>query len=135
MNSVIRYFFRALRLLLTPFVLAGEKLSTPKPMSRSPEQQRKIDVACMRLSLYQFKACPYCIRVRKEIARLGLKIEIRDAQRSNEHRDALSNGGGRIKVPCLLIEQGDGQQEWLYESREINAWLKARFGADSTVSF
>jgi glutaredoxin len=134
MNLFIRYFFRALRLLLTPLVLAGEKLSTPKPILRLPEQQSEIDAACKGLALYQFKACPFCIRVRKEIARLGLKIEIRDTQHSNEHRDALRHGGGRIKVPCLLIEQGDGQQQWLYESGDINAWLKDHFEVGSTVS-
>lgn len=134
MNLVIRYFFRTLRLILGPFVLISEKLSTPKPLVRAPEEQAKVDAACERLALYQYKTCPFCIRVRKEIARLGLKIETRDAQHVSEHREALVNGGGRAKVPCLLIAHEDGRQEWLYESGDINAWLKSRFDVDASVA-
>lgn len=127
MRIVIRYFFRTVRLILTPPMLLMEKLTTPKALARSPEQQAKLDQASERLALYQFRACPFCIKVRKEVARLGLKIEIRDAQHEGEHRTALKAGGGRIKVPCLLIQHDDGQQEWLYESKAINAWLRERF--------
>lgn len=127
MKFVIRYFFRAVRLILTPFVLLSEKLTTPQGVSRSPEEQARIDVACGDLALYQFQACPFCIRVRKEMARLGLTIEKRDAQKVPEHRQALEQGGGRIKVPCLRIEHSDGHSEWLYESEAIKAWLNQRF--------
>ncbi|OEY65357.1 glutaredoxin family protein [Marinobacter sp. X15-166B] len=127
MRMFIRYFFRTLRLILTPFMLLSEKLTTPKPVQRPPEEQQAVDVACSQLALYQFRTCPFCIKVRKEIARLGLTIEIRDAQFDGEHRQALEQGGGRIKVPCLLIEQDNGAPQWLYESSDINAWLRARF--------
>ena len=127
MRVVIRYFFRTLRLILTPFMLLSEKLSTPKSVSRSAEEQARADEASKDLALYQFKACPFCIKVRKEIARLGLNIETRDAQHNPEHRAALEAGGGRIKVPCLKIQQDDGSERWLYESDEIKAWLQERF--------
>lgn len=127
MKFVIRYFFRTLRLVLTPFMLLSEKLSTPTAASRSPEDQAEVDRACQKLALYQFSACPFCIKVRKEIARLGLNIETRDAQHDSKHRAALEAGGGRIKVPCLLIKDDEGQPEWLYESDAIKAWLQNRF--------
>lgn len=127
MKIIIRYFFRTLRLVLTPFMLLSEKLSTPKPAARSSEEQAEIDRACQELALYQFSACPFCIKVRKEIARLGLNIETRDAQHDGEHWAALEAGGGRIKVPCLLIKHDQGQPEWLYESDAIKAWLQNRF--------
>lgn len=127
MRVVIRYFFRTLRLILTPFMLISEKLSTPESITRSAEEQARADEASKDLALYQFKACPFCIKVRKEIARLGLNIETRDAQHNPEHRAALEAGGGRIKVPCLKIQQDDGSERWLYESDEIKAWLQERF--------
>jgi len=127
MRVIIRYFFRTLRLVLTPFVLLGEKLTTPKALVRSAEQQALADEASKQLALYQFNACPFCMKVRKEIARLGLNIETRDAQHDSEHRAALEAGGGRVKVPCLRIHQDDGSDRWLYESAEIKAWLQERF--------
>ena len=127
MRVIIRYFFRTLRLILTPFMLLSEKLSTPESVTRSAEEQARADEASKDLALYQFKACPFCIKVRKEIARLGLNIETRDAQHDPEHRAALEAGGGRIKVPCLKIQQEDGSERWLYESGEIKAWLQERF--------
>ncbi|MGO2501847.1 MAG: glutaredoxin, partial [Cobetia marina] len=41
---------------------------------------------------------------------------------------ALEQGGGRVKVPCLLITHDDGREEWMYESDTINAYLQERFG-------
>ncbi|WP_416140413.1 glutaredoxin family protein [Halomonas sp. HK25] len=134
MRIIIRTFFRGLRLVLAPVVLIAEKLSTPKSIERSPEEQAEVDRACESLALYQFRTCPFCVKVRKEIARLGLTIEIRDAQLHPEHRKALAEGGGRVKVPCLKITQDDGSEEWMYESDAINAWLHKRFGAEAQMS-
>lgn len=127
MRVIIRYFFRTLRLVLTPFMLLSEKLSTPESVTRTAEEQARADEASKDLALYQFRACPFCIKVRKEIARLGLNIETRDAQHNPQHRAALETGGGRIKVPCLKIHQEDGGERWLYESDEIKAWLQEQF--------
>lgn len=127
MRVIIRYFFRTLRLVLTPFMLLSEKLSTPESVTRTAEEQARADEASKHLALYQFSACPFCIKVRKEIARLGLNIEARDAQHNPQHRADLETGGGRVKVPCLKIHQDDGSERWLYESAEIRAWLQERF--------
>ncbi|HSP57463.1 MAG TPA: glutaredoxin [Halomonas sp.] len=128
MRILIRTFFRGLRLVLAPVMLISEKLSTPQAIERNPDEQARIDAACRNLALYQFRTCPFCIKVRKEIARLGLDIELRDAQLDPEHRRELTEGGGRVKVPCLKITHDDGANEWLYESDDINAWLHRRFG-------
>lgn len=128
MRVVIRYFFRTLRLILTPFVLLSEKLGGGKPVQRSTEAQQKVDAACENLALYQFKTCPFCVKVRKQIARLNLNIEKRDAQHNQTYRTDLEQGGGNIKVPCLRIRNADGSEQWLYESGDINTWLEERFG-------
>lgn len=129
MRIIVRYFFRGLRVLLAPVMLVSEKLSTPRSVERSAEEQAEVDTACEALALYQFRSCPFCIKVRKEMARLGLKIELRDAQLDPDHKQALLEGGGKVKVPCLRIAHEDGREEWLYESDEINRWLHQRFGA------
>ena len=129
MRILIRYFFLGVRVLLAPVMLISEKLSTPKAVERTPEEQAQVDAACQQLALYQFRTCPFCIKVRKEIARLGLNIELRDAQLDPAHKQALLEGGGKVKVPCLKITDDAGQATWLYESDEINRWLHQRFGA------
>lgn len=128
MRVLIRYFFRGVRLVLAPIMLISEKLSTPTAVDRTPEQQALVDQECQRLALYQFRSCPFCIKVRKEIARLGLKIELRDAQLDPAHKQALLEGGGKVKVPCLKITHDDGREEWMYESNTINTWLHKQFG-------
>src|SRR5690606_27085749 len=116
MRIRIRYFFRALRLILTPFMLISEKLSTPKGITRSAEQHAIVDEASEDLALYHFKACPCCIDVSIEIVQVGLNIESRDAQHDPRHRSTLEAGGGQIKVPCLKKRQDDGSGQWLYQS-------------------
>ena len=127
MRILIRYFFRLVRLILTPFMLIMEKLTTPKGVERSTDAQARVEQECKQLSLYQFKTCPFCIKVRKEVARLNLPIELRDAQHNETHRAELSEQGGRVKVPCLRITQERGNAQWMYESDDIIHYLRARF--------
>ena len=128
MRILIRYFFRALRVVLTPFLLLGDKLTTPKSMERDPAEQARVDAETAHLALYQFPACPFCIKSRRAIRRLGLNIELRNAQHEGEHRDALLEGGGKVQVPCLRIAHPDDRVEWLYESADIVRYLEDRFG-------
>ncbi len=65
--------------------------------------------------------------------RQSLSIETRDVKRSEAARAELLAGGGDLKVPCLRVEGGDGQVEWLYESGHIIGYLEDRFVAGSNV--
>ncbi|TGG90267.1 glutaredoxin [Natronospirillum operosum] len=127
---IIRFFFRTLGLILTPVMLLSEKLTTPKPIKRSAEAQAAVDKACDNLALYQFRACPFCIKVRKEMARLALPIEVRDPQLDPKHKEALIAGGGRGNVPCLRIGKDDPQATWMYESDDIINWLQKEFATE-----
>ena len=129
MKFFFRYFFRTLRLILGPFMLLNEWLTTPKGIERPVEEQEKVDAECKTLQLYQFRTCPFCIKVRREIKRLSLNIETRDALHDQDARAELQQGGGEIKVPCLRITDNDGEQRWMYESDAIIAWLRKRFVA------
>ncbi|MCW8829406.1 MAG: glutaredoxin [Gammaproteobacteria bacterium] len=127
MRLFFRYFFRTLRVILGPFMMLSERLTTPKGIERDPETQKTIDEQSKDLTLYQFATCPFCIKVRREMKRLSLNIELRDAQRDPEARAELEQGGGEIKVPCLRITNEHGSHSWLYESDDIIAYLRERF--------
>ena len=127
MKLIIKIFFRMLRIVLTPFMLLWEAVTTPKGVVRQPEKQHLIDQESRSLALYQFKTCPFCIKVRREIRRLSLNIELRDAQNDLQHRDALLQGGNKVKVPCLKITDEHGNSQWMYESADIIQYLHKRF--------
>ena len=127
MKFFIRTFFKTLRLVLGPFVLLWEWVTTPKGIVRPPAQQQEIDSQCRGLALYQFKTCPFCIKVRRVMRGLSLNVELRDAQYDAQHRAALLQGGGQIKTPCLKITDEQGNSRWLYESDEISQYLRQRF--------
>ncbi|MFT5131256.1 MAG: glutaredoxin [Rhodothermales bacterium] len=109
-------------------VLSGvSRLTLPKPMTRTAEQQARINEELQSLLIYQFGGCPFCIKVRRVAHRLGLPIEYRDASRGSEYRDELEREGGKSQVPCLRIEEGDAVT-WLYESGDVIDYLEKRFG-------
>lgn len=127
MKPIFRIFFKTLRIVMGPFMLLWEKISTPKGIVRPIEKQQQIDRQCEGLTLYQFKTCPFCIKVRRELHGLSLNIALRDAQNDPQHRAALLQGGGKIKVPCLKITDEGGDSQWLYESTAIIQYLRQRF--------
>ena len=129
MKFIIRSFFRTLRIVLGPFMRLWEFASRPKGVVRAPELQQAVNQQCQSLVLYQFTTCPFCIKVRQEMRRLSLPIERRDAQHHQHNRDALNQGGGTVKVPCLKITDADGQSRWLFESGAIISYLQGRFAA------
>ena len=124
MKWVIRLFFRSVRRIIGPVMLLIDKLTTPKGIKHPVEKQQHLDLTTQNFALYQFKTCPFCMKVRREIKRQSLNIELRDAQHDEHHRQQLIEGGGQIKVPCLKIKDKNGEHRWLYESTEVIQYLK-----------
>lgn len=124
MKFFFRYFFKTVRIILGPFLLAWEKLTTPAGIVRSPDAQARVDALTRNLTLYQYKTCPFCMKVRRELARHSLKVDRRDAQHDLASRRELEQQGGQIKVPCLRISAANGQHTWLYESTAITRYLE-----------
>jgi glutaredoxin len=127
MKTVIRAFFRTLRVVLGPFMLLKERLTRPTGVQRESAAQASIDLQCQSLALYQFSTCPFCIKVRQEMRRLSLPIDKRDAQHDSANRSDLLQGSGATKVPCLKITDSQGQTQWLQDSTAIVAYLQGRF--------
>lgn len=113
------------RWILGRLVLAYDVLTRPKPVIRDAAAQAELDSKTKNFALYQFNACPFCVKVRRELRRHALNIELRDARNDEQHKQALIDGGGRFKVPCLQISSGSGEKTWLYESDDIIAYLKS----------
>lgn len=97
---------------------------SPKSPKRMAETQQKIDAKTQNLSLYQLPSCPFCVKVRRTMKREGLNIELRNINQKNDYREELIREGGKRTVPCLRIEQANGQVQWLYESGDVVAHLQ-----------
>lgn len=96
---------------------------SPKSPKRAQSEQAKIDVKTENMSLYQLPSCPFCVKVRRTIKREGLNLELRNIKKGNYREELISQGGKRT-VPCLRIENSDGQVKWLYESSDVVAHLQ-----------
>ncbi len=118
---------RIVRAILGALILFFNWVFTPKGVKRDAQTQSEIDTQTAKLSLYQYAACPFCVKVRRSMKRNSLNIETHDAKRSETSRDELVNGGGTLKVPCLRIEDDQGEVSWMYESSDIINYLESRF--------
>ena len=124
----MKYFFKIIRLILQPVILFIDWVTRPAWPKRSQEDQQALDSKTSSLAMYQFYACPFCIITRRTMRRLGLNIELRDAQNDPQWKQELIEQGGKRQVPCLRISNEDGKVEWLYESKQIKHYLEQQYG-------
>jgi glutaredoxin len=122
----MRFFLRLLREGSGRVLILIDWLFKPSVVKRNDEEQAKVDQETKILKLYQFYACPFCVKTRRAIKRLNLKVETRDAQTAGQFRKELELSGGKIKVPCLKVESA-GEATWIYESNDIIKYLDERF--------
>ncbi len=111
-----------IRWILGRIILLLNFIFSPRSVKRTPEAQQVINERTQQLALYQFDACPFCVKVRRTMKRNSLNIELRNAK-TEPHRQTLLDGGGRVKVPCLRIEK-EGEVTWMYESNDIIQYLE-----------
>ncbi|MDE2289031.1 MAG: glutaredoxin [Burkholderiales bacterium] len=119
---------KALRVGLGQLIVLGDALSRPRAQRRAPEAQARVAAEAAHLSLYQFHACPFCVKTRRALHRLNVPMTLHDVKKDPAARERLMAGGGKVKVPCLHI-QDNGESRWLYESNAIIAYLDQRFGS------
>ena len=86
------------------------------------------------LSLYHYDSCPYCARTRKAIDKMNVNVELRNIHLEPSHSVDLLAYGGKLQVPCLLIENEDGHKEWLYESNDIIYFLNIQSDNNKQVA-
>ena len=108
---------RIIRWLLGSLILFFDRLFSPKEIVRDANSQASVDKQTGKLALYQYQACPFCVKVRRAMKRHSLNIETRDAKLSDSSRDELLQGGG-VPVPAAL------DSEILDEAFETRAFVR-----------
>ncbi|WP_192564086.1 glutathione S-transferase N-terminal domain-containing protein [Pseudomonas gozinkensis] len=121
-------FVKALRVGLGQLIIFVDFLTRPGKKQRPAAAQAQVDAAAKDLTLYQFHACPFCVKTRRSLRRLNVPVALKDAKNNEQDRQILLEQGGKIKVPCLRIEE-NGQTTWMYESITIIEYLNKRFAA------
>ncbi|TEW53996.1 glutaredoxin [Psychromonas sp. RZ22] len=116
---------KIIRWLLGRLILILNFIFAPKKLKRDADLQQKIDQETQNLQLFQYQACPFCVKVRRAIRRQSLHIKLVDAKQEN-NRKQLSELGGQVKVPCLRIEENN-EVTWMYESSDIIKYLENKF--------
>lgn len=116
-----------IRWFLGKVILTLNFVFSPQGKKRTAELQQGVDERSKLMSLYQFEACPFCVKVRRAMKRQSVTFDLRDAKNNQAHRDDLLTNGGAIKVPCLRIDQENGETVWMYESSDIVAYLEKEF--------
>ncbi len=119
---------KLVRTLLKPVILGLDRLTAPNPPKRDPIVQKALDARTANLTLYHLQACPFCVKVRRQIRRQGLNIRMKEIAEDRAAWDELMAGGKLDQAPCLRIDEG-GKSTWMYESSDINAYLEKTFGA------
>lgn len=114
-----------IRWVLGRIILLVNFTFPPKKRKREEQDQIKVDLESKSLQLYQYAACPFCVKVRRAMRRQDLKVAIIDAKQPI-HKETLKTQGGTVKVPCLRIEE-ENNVTWLYESNDIINYLNNRF--------
>jgi glutaredoxin len=124
---IMGYIFRSVRLVLGYIIVIVDRLTRPRKPQHTPEKKTELDSVTSQMALYQFKLCPFCVKTRRTIRRLGLDIEVRDARNDPKWNSELIGGGGKYQVPCLRIADDNGEVKWLYQSTQIKNYLDQRF--------
>ncbi len=122
---LLKVLVKLLREGLGRVIILINCLTLPKQIKRSSEAATTLQDETSGLSLYEFYACPFCVKTRRAIHRLNIDIERRDIRKQQKYYQELETQG-LTKVPCLRIEKND-EVEWLYESNEIINYLNGRF--------
>ena len=116
-----------IRRIIGSIIIFLDWITSPKGVKRDVDVQLEIDSQTSKLKLYQFYSCPFCVKVRRAMKTMSLNIETRDAKNNLQFRQELETHGGRIKVPCLRIEDDKGEYTWMYESSDIIKYLSAKY--------
>ena len=114
---------KLIRWILGKIIISLDLLTRSAPIKRDIVAQEKINAISEQFSLYHFNACPFCVKLRRYLHHKALNIELRDARNNLEHKQTLIEHGGRHKVPCLRIQKDNSHVTWLYESKDIIAYL------------
>ncbi len=120
------FIISLIRNLLGGIIAFFDVITRGTKLKRTKAAQQQVEKDLKELTLYQFFACPFCIKTRRAMYKMNLPIVKRSVSVGSPYRDEMLQGGGKIQSPCLRIETGE-EVKWLYESSEIIKYLQQRF--------
>lgn len=112
-----------IRFILGRLILFLDWMTSPKPIPASRERIEFIQEKVKDMEIYEFRACPFCVRVRRFMKKNNISIKTKDARRNVDFAQELIKGGGKLQVPCLKI--GGDEIKWMYESKDIIIFLNS----------
>jgi glutaredoxin len=113
-----------IRKILGFLILTFDRLFTPAvEVSRTPADQSALDQKLSNWTLYHLEACPFCVKVRRHLKRLGITLPLKEINENPLYHQELMAGGKLDQVPCLRYFDNSGAEKWMYESSEINTFL------------
>ena len=118
---------KIIHFILGRIILFVAFLTSPKGIQRTEEEQAKVELETQSLILYQYKASPFCVKVRRSMKRLSMPIELKDPKRSINATQELIASAGKRKEPCLKITNDDGKAQWMFESKDIIQYREKQF--------
>jgi len=124
---------KIVRWVLGRIILVAEFVMTPKGVQREEGLQQKMDAETSQYKMYQYEACPFCVKVRHAMKKQNIKMEFINAK-LEKHRTELLAFGGEIKVPCLRMPSENGEDTWLYDSDNIIQFLNERAEKNDAVA-
>ena len=101
-----------IRFILGRIILFLDWLTSPRPNKISRTELDAIQNKVKNMTIYEFRACPFCVRVRRFMKKNNIIINTKDARRSKVFAQELIDGGGKLQVPCLKIGDSNNS-EWL----------------------
>jgi glutaredoxin len=109
---------KVVRWVIGRVIIFLDFMFTPKSKVRDISSQDLVNKITKHYKLYQYNACPFCVKVRRFLKREAINIELIDAK-NDVFKKKLIKNGGMLKVPCLRVGSKKNQVEWIYESNEI----------------
>ncbi len=117
---------KIIRIVLGKIILFFDAVFSPKPvLTRSAAEQSSLDAKTGTWTLYQLKACPFCVKVRRQMKRYSIQIPLKDVGTDEQAYRELMAGGQQDQVPCLRYLDTNGNVQWMYESTVINEFIAA----------
>ena len=88
-----------IRFILGRIILFLDWLTSPRPNKISRTELDAIHNKVKNMTIYEFRACPFCVRVRRFMKKNNINI----TQRMLEEvfLTEFIDGGGKLQVPCL----------------------------------
>ncbi len=113
-----------IRKVLGFLILTLDRLFTPAvEVRRDPTAQAVLDRKLAGWTLYHLEACPFCVKVRRQMRRRALTLPLKEIHADPRYHEELMAGGKVDQVPCLRYQDESGAERWMYESSDINAFL------------